>query len=204
MTIILKGTDISRMTKVINSDTEQFQNVIYMDTPLKEEKIKRLRSGDMVYLSGTIYGARDAAHKRILDSIDAGRPLPLKLKDMTIFYVGPSPTPPGKRSGSIGPTTAARMDGITQPLLERGLKAMIGKGKRSLSLKNMCAEYRAVYFSAPGGVSAYLSSKICSIEASAYRDLGAEAIFKIRVKDFPLFVAYDIYGGDIFEEAAAK
>jgi len=189
MTTILRGTDILRMTKAMNSDTQKSRKVIYMDTPLKEEKIKMLRSGDLVYLSGTIYGARDAAHKRMVDSINAGRPLPIKLKDATIFYVGPSPTPPGRRSGSIGPTTAARMDGLTKPLLELGLRAMIGKGK--------------LYFSAPGGTAAYLSSKICSIESFAYRDLGAEAIYKIKVKDFPVFVAYDIYGGDIFEEASA-
>jgi fumarate hydratase subunit beta len=203
MTTILRGTDILRMTKAMNSDTQKSRKVIYMDTPLKEEKIKMLRSGDLVYLSGTIYGARDAAHKRMVDSINVGRPLPIKLKDATIFYVGPSPTPPGRRSGSIGPTTAARMDGLTKPLLELGLRAMIGKGKRSPYLKNMCSEYRAVYFSAPGGTAAYLSSKICSIESFAYRDLGAEAIYKIKVKDFPVFVAYDIYGGDIFEEASA-
>jgi len=188
MTTILRGTDILRMTKAMNSDTQKSRKVIYMDTPLKEEKIKMLRSGDLVYLSGTIYGARDAAHKRMVDSINAGRPLPIKLKDATIFYVGPSP---------------ARMDGLTKPLLELGLRAMIGKGKRSPDLKNMCSEYRAVYFSAPGGTAAYLSSKICSIESFAYRDLGAEAIYKIKVKDFPVFVAYDIYGGDIFEEASA-
>jgi fumarate hydratase subunit beta len=201
MTIILKETNISKMTKATNSDTEKFQDIIYLDTPLGKEKINRLRSGDMVYLSGIIYGARDAAHKRMADSIKAGRPLPLGLKDMAIFYVGPSPTPPGKHSGSVGPTTAARMDSITQPLLEKGLKAMIGKGKRSRRLKEMCAEYGAVYFAAPGGIAAYLSSKVLSIESAAYSDLGAEAIYKIKVKDFPLFVAYDIYGGDIFEEA---
>ena len=113
-----------------------------------------------MYLSGTIYGARDAAHKRMLAGIEAGAKLPLELEDATIFYVGPSPTPPGKNSGSIGPTTAARMDGLTEPLLKLGLKAMIGKGRRSDALKELCVKYKAVYLIAVGGIAAYLSSKV--------------------------------------------
>ena len=170
-------------------------------TPLNTDDIKKLKSGDMVYLSGTIYGARDAAHKRMLKAIDEGGCLPIDLKDIVIFYVGPSPTPPGKNSGSVGPTTSARMDGITEPLLARGVKAMIGKGARSAGLKKMLPVYGAVYFIAIGGIASYLSSRVKAIEVVAYDDLGAEAIHKIEVKDFPLFVAYDIYGGDIFEEA---
>lgn len=170
-------------------------------TPLSTEDIKKLKSGDMVYLSGTIYGARDAAHKRMLKAIDEGVPLPIDLKDIVIFYVGPSPTPPGKNSGSIGPTTSVRMDGITEPLLEKGVRAMIGKGARSAGLKKMLPVYKAVYFIAIGGIASYLSSRVKAIKVIAYDDLGAEAIHKIEVKDFPLFVAYDIYGGDIFEEA---
>ncbi len=170
-------------------------------TPLNTDDIKKLKSGDMVYLSGTIYGARDAAHKRMLKAIDEGGRLPIDLKDIVIFYVGPSPTPPGKNSGSVGPTTSARMDGITEPLLARGVKAMIGKGARGAGLKKMLPVYGAVYFIAIGGIASYLSSRVKAIEVVAYDDLGAEAIHKIEVKDFPLFVAYDIYGGDIFEEA---
>ena len=172
-----------------------------LKTPLSAQDIKKLKSGDMVHLSGTIYGARDAAHKRILKAIDEGAPLPIDLKDIVIFYVGPSPTPPGKNSGSIGPTTSARMDSITKPLLEKGVKAMIGKGARSTDLKKMLPTYGAVYFIAIGGIASYLSSRVKDIEVVAYDDLGAEAIHKIEVKDFPLFVAYDVYGGDIFEEA---
>ena len=172
-----------------------------LKTPLNAGNIKKLKSGDTVFLSGTIYGARDAAHKRMLKAIDEGARLPIDLKDIVIFYVGPSPTPPGKNSGSIGPTTSARMDGITEPLLARGVKAMIGKGARSAELKKMLPVYGAVYFMAIGGIASYLSSRVESIEVVAYDDLGAEAIHKIEVKDFPLFVAYDIYGGDIFEEA---
>ena len=172
-----------------------------LKTPLNTDDIKKLKSGDMVYLSGTIYGARDAAHKRMLKAIDEGGCLPIDLKDIVIFYVGPSPTPPGKNSGSVGPTTSARMDGITEPLLARGVKAMIGKGARSAGLKKMLPVYGAVYFIAIGGIASYLSSRVKDIEVVAYDDLGAEAIHKIEVKDFPLFVAYDVYGGDIFEEA---
>lgn len=172
-----------------------------LKTPLSTSDVKKLKSGNMVYLSGTIYGARDAAHKRMLKAIDEGVRLPIELKDIIIFYVGPSPTPPGRNSGSVGPTTSARMDGITEPLLARGVKAMIGKGARGDGLKKMLPVYGAVYFIAIGGIASYLSSRVKAIEVVAYDDLGAEAIHKIEVKDFPLFVAYDIYGGDIFEEA---
>jgi len=175
-----------------------------LKTPISADDIKKLRSGDMVHLSGTIYGARDAAHKRMLETIGKGEPLPVDLKDIVIFYVGPSPTPPGKNSGSIGPTTSARMDGITEPLLAKGVKAMIGKGARGAKLKKMLPVYGAVYFIAIGGIASYLSSKVSAIKVVAYDDLGAEAIHKIEVKDFPLFVAYDIYGGDIFEEALLR
>lgn len=170
-------------------------------TPLTEEKIKKLRAGDIVYLSGTLLGARDAAHKRFIKSIISQKKLPFDFKNKTIFYVGPSPTPPGKKSGSIGPTTAARMDDLTEPLLKKGLKAMIGKGRRSGNLKKLLTEYRAIYLILIGGISAYLSTKVESIKIIAYSDLGAEAAYEIKVKNLPLFVAYDIYGGDIFDSA---
>ena len=172
-----------------------------LSTPLTEEKIKKLRAGDIIYLSGTVFGARDAAHKRIIETIKHGKKLPIDLKDATLFYTGPSPTPPGKKSGSIGPTTGARMDNLTEPLLGCGLKAMIGKGKRSSELKELLKKYKSVYLVSVGGVSAFLSTKVKNIRAIAYIDLGAEAIHEIEVKDLPLFVAYDIYGGDIFESA---
>lgn len=179
-------------------------NTHRLSTPLTGEKIKKLKAGDMVYLSGTIYGARDAAHSRITDSIKDGKRLPIDLKDNTIFYVGPSPTPPGKKSGSIGPTTSARMDNLTEPLLKKGLRAMIGKGRRSKRIKELMQKYRSVYLVSIGGISAYLSTKVEEIKTTAYSDLGAEAVYKIKVKDFPLFVAYDIYGGDIFDSALLK
>lgn len=200
MITISKETGILMMKTGMNSDGDDRKiQTHYLDTPLGEDKIKTLRSGDILYLSGIIYGARDAAHKRMLAEMEKGSKLPIDLKDMTIFYVGPSPTPPGKSSGSIGPTTAARMDGVTEPLLKLGLKAMIGKGRRSDALKELCAKYGAVYLIAVGGIAAYLSSKVESIETIAYEDLGPEAIHRLNIKDFPLFVAYDIYGGDIYK-----
>jgi len=174
---------------------------ILLTTPLTGEKIKGLKAGDLVLLSGKVYGARDMAHRRITESIKKGKPLPLNLKNSTIFYVGPSPTPPGKTSGSVGPTTSARMDGLTEPLLKKGLKAMIGKGARGSQFKGLLKKYCAVYFVALGGTAAYLSTRIKKIEQIAYHDLGAEAIHSLQLENFPLFVAYDVYGGDIFEQA---
>ncbi len=176
-------------------------NTYRLSTPLTEEKIKKLKAGDIIYLSGTIFGARDAAHKRIVEAISCRKKLPFDLKDSTIFYVGPSPTPPGKKSGSIGPTTSARMDNLTEPLLKQGLKAMIGKGSRSNEIKELLKKYKSIYLVSIGGISAYLSTKVRTISTIAYSDLGAEAVHEIEVKDLPLFVAYDVYGGDIFESA---
>lgn len=177
------------------------QNIYRLSTPLTEEKIKKLKAGDTVYLSGTILGARDAAHKRIVENIISGKKLPVNLKNSTIFYTGPSPTPPGKKSGSIGPTTSSRMDNLTEPLLKEGLKATIGKGRRSNVLMELLKNYKSVYLVLAGGISAYLSTKVKGIKAIAYNDLGPEAIYEIEIENLPLFVAYDIYGGDIFESA---
>ena len=166
--------------------------------PIDENTLKDLKAGDVVSLSGTLIGARDAAHRRIVDSIKKGVPLPFEIKDNIIFYLGPTPTPPGKSSGSIGPTTSARMDDLTEPLLKKGLRATIGKGKRSENIKKLFQEYKAVYFIAPGGVAAYLAQKVKSIKTIAYPDLGPEAIYELEVEDLPLIVAYDLCGGDIF------
>jgi fumarate hydratase subunit beta len=171
---------------------------IVLDIPLTVEKITSLRAGDMVLLSGKIIGARDMAHKRLIESLKKKEKLSVELKDQVIFYLGPSPTPPGKISGSIGPTTSARMDGLSEPLLAAGVKAMIGKGRRSKDLNNLLVKYKAIYFIAPGGVAAFLSTKVKSIKEVAYMDLGPEAIYMLEVTDFPLVVANDIYGGDIF------
>jgi fumarate hydratase subunit beta len=170
-----------------------------LSTPLTVKKIIGLRAGDMMLLSGKIIGARDMAHKRLIESIKKKEKLPIELKDQVIFYLGPSPTPPGKISGSIGPTTSARLDGLCEPLLTAGLKAMIGKGRRSEDFNNLLIKYKAVYFIAPGGVAAFLSTKVKSIKELAYMDLGPEAIYALEVTDFPLVVANDIYGGNIFK-----
>jgi fumarate hydratase subunit beta len=199
MITISRETGISMMMSPTSSDPGEKVKTHRLDTPLTEDKISQLRSGDILYLSGTIFGARDAAHKRILEELQQGKELPLDITDITLFYVGPSPTPPGKKSGSIGPTTAARMDSVTGPLLELGVKAMIGKGKRSEGLKQLCIKHKAVYLVSVGGIAAYLASKVSGIKTIAYEDLGPEAIHQLQVKDFPLFVAYDIYGGDIYK-----
>jgi len=180
------------MIRMSNKDTK-------LNAPLTVEKITSLRAGDMVLLSGKIIGARDTAHKRLIEALKKKEKLPVELKDQVIFYLGPSPTPPGKISGSIGPTTSARMDGLSEPLLAAGVKAMIGKGRRSKDLNNLLVKYKAVYFIAPGGVAAFLSTKVKSIKEVAYMDLGPEAIYILEVRDFPLVVANDIYGGDIFK-----
>ena len=201
MITISRETGILMMMSPMNSDPGIKAKTHHFNTPLTEDKISLLKSGDILFLSGTIYGARDAAHKKMLAELKEGKKLPLDIPGITIFYVGPSPTPPGKKSGSIGPTTAARMDEVTGPLLEMGLKGMIGKGKRSDALKHLCIKHKAVYLISVGGIAAYLASKVSGIETIAYKDLGPEAIHRIQVKDFPLFVAYDIYGGDIYHRS---
>ncbi len=174
---------------------------IKLKTPLTLEDISPLRAGDEVLLSGIIYGARDAAHKRLVKNIENNESLPFDPKGSVIFYVGPSPVPPGRKSGAVGPTTSSRMDSMTEPLLKKGLKGIIGKGDRSSAIRKIMEKHKSIYFVAPGGISAILASKIKNIKEIAYHDLGPEAVFEIEVKDFPLFVAYDIYGNSIFELA---
>ena len=172
-----------------------------LETPLSIEKIKNIKAGDEILLSGEIFGARDAAHKRFATAIRENKKLPINLNDSVIFYVGPSPTSPGEDSGAVGPTTSARMDLFMEPLLKKGLRATIGKGDRSKEAKVLMKKYNSIYFIAPGGISALLASKILEIKPVAYEDLGPEAVFRIIVKDFPLFAAYDLYGNDIFADA---
>jgi fumarate hydratase subunit beta len=179
---------------------KSFTEAIVLKTPLRPGDIQKLKAGDVVSLSGRIFSARDAAHKRILSAIAEGIELPIGIAGQTIFYLGPSPTPPGKASGSIGPTTSARMDEFTEPLLEKGLKAAIGKGARSEKTRGLFLKHGAVYFVACGGIGAYLAQKVEKIEPVAYPDLGPEAIYMLEVKDFPLIVAYDTHGGDIFKK----
>lgn len=160
--------------------------------------ISKLHAGDIVYITGTIFCARDAAHKRMSEALEAGKKLPFDLEGNVIYYLGPSPARPGNVTGSAGPTTSSRMDKYTPALLDLGLKGMIGKGKRNDAVKEAIVRNRAVYFAAVGGAGALLSEKIKSAEIIAYEDLGTEAVRKMYVEDFPAIVAFDSFGGDVY------
>ena len=168
-------------------------------TPLTAEKVKDLKAGDSVLLSGVIYTARDAAHKRLCELLEKGEKLPFDPKDQVIYYVGPAPAKPGKVIGSAGPTTSYRMDAYAPALIREGLKGMIGKGKRSDEVREAMKECSAVYFGAIGGAGAVLANSIKKAEVIAYEDLGAEAIRRLEVEDMPLFVIMDCYGGNLYE-----
>lgn len=159
-----------------------------------------LKVGESVLLSGMLYTARDAAHKRMVDALERGEKLPFDIKGQTLYYTGPSPAPPGRVIGSAGPTTSSRMDEFTPRLLAAGLKGMIGKGPRSPEVRETIKKYRAVYFAAVGGAGAFLSKAIVSAEIVAYEDLGPEAVLRLEVKDFPATVINDISGRDLYEE----
>lgn len=173
-------------------------------TPLTDDVVEDLRAGDKVLITGYLYTARDAAHKRMVEAIERGEEIPIDLKGQVIYYVGPTPPKPGQVIGSAGPTTAIRMDKYVEPLLRLGLKGMIGKGYRSPQVKDLLKKYKAVYFAAVGGVATLLQKHIKSSELIAYEDLGTEAIRRLYVEDFPVIVANDIYGGDVFEEGRRK
>lgn len=173
----------------------------YINTPITEEVTKDLKSGDYVYITGTIYVARDAAHKRMIEALDRGDGLPIDIKDATIYYMGPSPAREGRPIGSAGPTTATRMDKYAPILLDLGEKAMIGKGKRSKEVIDAIIRNKAVYFAAVGGAGALLSKCIKESEVVCYDDLGAEAIRKLYVENFPVIVVIDREGNNLYETA---
>jgi len=175
-------------------------NSILIKTPLSDAIIEQLKSGDKVMISGILYTARDAAHKRLANLIDHGKELPFDIKNQIIYYTGPSPAPPGMPIGSCGPTTSYRMDKYTPLLLSLGLKATIGKGNRSEEVLEAMKKYKAVYFVATGGAAALLAQSVKRMEVVAYEDLGAEAIRKLEVENFPAIVANDIYGNDLYKE----
>jgi len=177
--------------------------VLQVNSPIDTKIIAQLTVGTQVLLSGTIYTARDAAHRQLLQALDEGRTLPFSLKGQTIYYTGPSPARPGRIIGSAGPTTSSRMDIYTPRLIVSGLRAMIGKGNRSPAVREAIQRYKAVYFVATGGAGALLAQFIKKVEIVAYEDLGPEAVRKLTVKDFPVIVANDIYGEDLFEQGKA-
>lgn len=173
----------------------------YLKTPLSESDIINLKAGDYVYLTGTIYTARDAAHKRMQESLDNNETLPIDIKNTIIYYMGPSPAREGRPIGSAGPTTSSRMDKYAPNLLDLGLKGMIGKGKRSKEVIDAIIRNKAIYFAAVGGAGALLSKKIKSSKIVAYDDLGAEAIRELEVIEFPVIVVIDCEGNNLYEVA---
>jgi len=173
---------------------------IKIQAPITDQKvIENLKAGDFVLISGTIYTARDAAHKRIIEAVERGEKPPIEIEGQIIYYAGPAPAKPGMPIGSVGPTTSYRMDPYAPKLLEMGLKGMIGKGKRNKEVKDAIKKFKGVYFGAIGGAAAYLARCIKSAEVVAYEDLGPEAIRKLVVEDFPAFVVNDIHGNDLYE-----
>lgn len=172
-----------------------------MKAPLDREEIKELRAGDYVYLTGTIYTARDAAHKRMQEALDAGQDLPIPIDGNVIYYMGPSPAREGRPIGSAGPTTASRMDKYAPRLLDMGMAGMIGKGKRTKEVLDGIVRNGAVYFAAVGGAGALLSQRIKKAEVVAYEDLGTEAIRRLEVENFPVIVVADTVGNYLYETA---
>jgi fumarate hydratase subunit beta len=175
-----------------------------VNLPLTDEVIKGLHAGDNILLTGVMYVARDAAHKRLVETMDKGQPLPFDINGQTIYYMGPSPAKPGQVIGAAGPTTSGRMDSFSPRLMEVGLKGMIGKGNRSQAVKEAIKRYKAVYFAAIGGAGALIAKGIKKSEVVAYEELGAEAIRRLEVEDFPVTVINDIYGNDLYDEGKAR
>lgn len=172
--------------------------------PLTDEVLADLRSGDSLLLTGVVYAARDAAHKRMVEALAQGKTLPFDMKGTTIYYMGPTPARPGRIIGSAGPTTSDRMDAYTPRLIERGLRGMIGKGPRSKAVKDAMVQHKAVYLGAVGGTGAIISRSIKKAEVMAYEELGVEALRRLEVEEFPVTVINDIYGGDLYEEGRVK
>ena len=177
---------------------------MYINSPIETEIVEKLTVGTRVLISGVIYVARDAAHRRLTQILDKGGRLPFDLSGQTVYYMGPSPAKPGQIIGSAGPTTSTRMDIYTPRFIAAGVRAMIGKGNRSLEVKDAIKKYKAVYFVTIGGAGALLAKSIKQVEIVAYEDLGTEAILRLTVEDFPAIVANDVHGGDLFEQGKAR
>ena len=177
---------------------------VKIETPLTKEKCASLKAGDIVKITGTIYTARDAAHKRMIEDYEKTGKFPFEMKDSIIYYAGPAPAKPGQAIGPAGPTTSYRMDAYAPFLLDMGEKGMIGKGARSIEVAQSMARNGAVYFAATGGAAALISNSIKSCEVIAYEELGAEAVHKLYVEDFPAVVVMDANGGNLYESEKAK
>ena len=175
--------------------------VIKLISPISDEDLLSLKAGDSVVLSGVVYTARDAAHGRLINALEKGEPLPVELRGQTVYYAGPSPTPPGRPCGAIGPTTSMRMDSFTPQLLRYGVRALIGKGDRNQAVEQALRENGAVYFAAIGGCAAYMAACVKKLEVVAYEDLGTESIKRLEVQDMPLTVAIDAHGGNAYQMA---
>ncbi|MCL2025522.1 MAG: FumA C-terminus/TtdB family hydratase beta subunit [Leptospirales bacterium] len=175
-----------------------------IQSPFSEKTIRELRTGEGVLISGILYTARDKAHERLCALIEQAKTPPFNLAGQTLYYAGPSPAPPGKVSGSAGPTTSSRMDVFSETILSGGIKGMIGKGKRDEKTKSLIKKFEAPYLSSFGGAGAYLASRIISSKIIAFEDLGPEAVYEITVSEFPAVVINDIYGGDLYEDALRK
>ena len=179
-------------------------DIIRLTPPLSDADVESLQIGDKVSISGTIYTGRDAAHKRLIDLVQADKPLPIDIKGQIIYYVGPSPAKPGRPVGAAGPTTSYRMDAYAPELIRLGLKGMIGKGARNQDVRGAMSEFKAVYFAAIGGAGALMAQAIKQAEIIAYEDLGPEAIRKLVVEEFPVIVVNDVRGNDLYEEGVLK
>jgi len=177
---------------------------IRLKAPLTDKDLEKLKIGDRVLISGTVYTGRDAAHKRLFDLVQAGKDLPFDVRGQVIYYVGPAPAKPGQVLGSAGPTTSYRMDAYSPSLIAKGLKGMIGKGMRSEVVKEAMKKYKAVYFAATGGAGALLAKRVKKAEVIAYEDLGTEAIRRLEVDDFPVIVVNDIHGNDLYVEGEKR
>jgi fumarate hydratase subunit beta len=173
---------------------------VHLITPLTDEMVASLEIGDQVFLSGIIYSARDAAHKRLIDLLEAGKTLPFDIRGQVIYYVGPSPAKPGRVIGAAGPTTSYRMDPYAPRLMKLGMKGMIGKGKRSAAVREAMVKYKVVYLGATGGAGALISRTIKDVAVIAYEELGPEAVRRMVVENFPAIVINDTRGGDLYEE----
>jgi fumarate hydratase subunit beta len=183
---------------------EKMSQPIRMKTPLKDSDVEKLKAGDKVFITGVIYTGRDAAHKRLFDLLQEGKPLPIDIKGQIIYYVGPAPAKPGQAIGSAGPTTSGRMDAYSPKLMEIGLKGMIGKGMRKKEVVEAMKKYKAVYFAATGGAGALLAKAIKKAQIVAYEDLGPEAINRLEVEDFPVIVVNDTQGNDLYQQGMAQ